>query len=138
MHGELPGSHHPAVQGADCADEVCTPAKLKAQLEARIGKEFEAGPAILAAGLSPESYADAVHELRKVNFRAVLASITVPLLLVNGSRDWAHVLGERGALAANPRARLRRLPGVGHGVTLSRPAEFAALIREFVSLTIGD
>jgi pimeloyl-ACP methyl ester carboxylesterase len=118
--------------------KLLPPAKLKAQLEARLRKEYEAGPAIIAGGISPGPYSDAVDELRKVNFRGVLASITVPLLLINGSRDWAHVLGERGALAANPRAMLRRLPGVGHGVSLSRPAEFAAIVREFVSLRIGD
>jgi pimeloyl-ACP methyl ester carboxylesterase len=114
---------------------LIAPAKLKAQLEKRIRKEYEAGPAILAGGLSPESYLAAVEEIRKVDFRSVLASITVPLFLVNGSRDIAHVVCERGARAANPRAELRRFPGVGHGVTLTRPAAFSALVREFVTLT---
>ena len=119
--------------------KLASPAKLKSQLEARILKEkYEAGPAILAGGISPESFAVAVRELQKVDFRAVLASITVPLVFVNGSRDWAHTLGERGTLAANPRATLRRFPGTGHGVTIIRPAEFTAIVREFVSLTIGD
>jgi pimeloyl-ACP methyl ester carboxylesterase len=112
------------------------PETLKAKLEQRIAREFPAAaPAILAGGLVPGVFADAVEELRKVDFRAVLASFRPPLVLLNGSRDWQHVLGEKGARAANPRAEIRGVRGVGHGVSLARPAEFAAALREFLAPT---
>jgi pimeloyl-ACP methyl ester carboxylesterase len=113
---------------------MLAPATLKARLEQNIRRDFpEAAPAILAKGLAPEAYADALAELRKVDFRAVLASFPPPLLILNGGRDWTHVLGERGVRAANPRAEIRRLGGVGHGVTLARPGIYASAMREFLS-----
>ena len=114
---------------------VFGPDKLKARLAASVMKEYEAGPAIVAGGLTPDSFAAGVEELRQVDFRAVLASITVPLVLVNGGKDYFHVLGEPAARAANPRAQFRRFPGIGHGVSIRRPAAFSALVREFVALT---
>ena len=113
---------------------MLSPATLKARLELQIRKEFPAAAsAILAGGLATEVFADAVKELQKVDFRAVLASFKPPLLIVNGSRDLAHVLGERGARAANPRAEIRRVRGIGHGVTLWQPAVFTAFLREFLT-----
>jgi pimeloyl-ACP methyl ester carboxylesterase len=33
---------------------------------------------------------------------------------------------------ANPRAEIRRLKGIGHGVSIQRPARFAGILREFL------
>ena len=112
---------------------MLAPDSLKSRLAQRIRKEFPgAASAILERGLAPQAYGDAVHELRKADFTAVLASFRAPLLLVNGGRDWAHRLGEKAARAANPRAELGRIPGIGHGVTLARPAVYVTLLREFL------
>lgn len=104
-------------------------APLEAKLRRRIAAEFEAGPAILAGAIRTAAFAEAVAELRRFDARAALAAIQAPVVLVNGARDWQQRLGERGVLRAAPRARLERLPGVGHGVSLHRPAIFAGLVR---------
>lgn len=104
--------------------------KLQAQLEARVVKDYPAaGAAIVEGGLRTAAYAEAVGELGRFDHRAALAAIRAPVLLVNGTRDLPHRWGEKGTLAAAPRATLHHLEGVGHGVSLLRPAEFAALIR---------
>lgn len=113
---------------------MLAPANLKARLEQRIRQEFPAAaPAILERGLAPQVYGDAVNELRNADFRSVLASFKPPLLILNGSRDWTHVLGEKAARATNPRVELRRVPGIGHGVTLARPAVYTSTLREFLT-----
>ena len=113
---------------------MLAPDNLKTRLEQQIRKKFPAAAAaILERGLAPQVYGDAVDELRKADFRSVLASFTPPLLILNGSRDWAHVLGEKGARAANPRVVFRRISGIGHGVTLARPAVYTSTLREFLA-----
>ena len=112
---------------------MLSPETLKARLEASIRENYpQAASAILAGGLAPGAFPDAVAELRKTDFRTVLAAFQPPLLLLNGSRDWQHVLGEARARKANPRAKIRRLRGVGHGVSILRPALFASILREFL------
>jgi len=113
--------------------KMLRPETIRARFETRIRQEFpQAAGAILSGGLAVNAYEQAVEELRKVDFRAVLASFKPPLILVNGSRDYLHVLGEKGARAANPRADFRRLDGIGHGVSLLRPAAFVGFIRELL------
>jgi len=104
---------------------------LRKRLEASITKDYPAaGAAILARGIRAAAYAEAVRELRRFDHRAALAAIAAPVLLVNGTRDLPHRWGEQATLAAAPRATLRHLDREGHGVSLRRPTEFAALIRE--------
>ncbi|MEO8451525.1 MAG: alpha/beta hydrolase [Gemmatimonadota bacterium] len=113
--------------------KLVPPAKLQTRLEQRIPKDYAAGAAILKGGIRPAAFAEAVAELKRVSFRAELAGLEVPILFVNGARDWLHRLGERGTLAAARNATLHRIPDVGHGVSILRPLIFAALIREFVA-----
>lgn len=112
---------------------MLSPETLKTRLEASIREKYpQAASAILEGGLAFDAFRDAVAELQKVDFSVVLASFKAPLLLLNGSRDWQHVLGERRARMANPRAEIRRLKGIGHGVSIQRPARFAGILREFL------
>ena len=112
---------------------MLAPANLKTRLERQIRQKFPAAaPAILERGLAPQVYADAVESLRKADCLSVLASFQPPLLILNGSRDWAHVLGEKAARAANPRAEFRRIGGTGHGVTLAQPNLYTSIFREFL------
>jgi len=113
--------------------KILKPETIRARFETRIRQDFpQAATAILSRGLAVTAYEDAVEELRKVDFRAVLASFKPPLILVNGSKDLLHVLGEKGARVSNPRADIRRFAGVGHGVTLWRPDMFAKILRDFL------
>ena len=107
--------------------------KLQVQLERRLPRDYAAGAAILEGGIRPAAFAEGVGELRRFNFRAELARLDIPILFVNGARDWSHRLCERGTLAAARRATFHRIPDVGHGISLTRPAAFAALIREFLA-----
>ena len=114
--------------------KILKPETIRARFETRIRQDFpQAAAAILSGGLAVNAYEDAVEELRKVDLRAVLASFKPPLILLNGSKDLLHVLGEKGARAANPRADIRRLNGIGHGVSLFRPAVFASTLRELLA-----
>jgi pimeloyl-ACP methyl ester carboxylesterase len=108
-------------------------AALETRLAAQLGRDYAAGPGIVEAGLRPAAFAEAVHELRRADVRAALARFPAPVVLVNGTRDWNHRLGERGAMAARPDAELRHVVGAGHGVSLQRPVEFAAVIRGFAA-----
>ena len=114
------------------------PDRLQARLAQRIRRDYAAGPAVLEAGIRPAAFAEAVAELRRADFRALLAAFPAPVLLLNGARDWGHRLGERGARAARRDLRLHHIPGVGHGVSLHRPADFAAQIRRFINAHQAD
>lgn len=107
-------------------------AKLKATLEAKMAREYLSGPAMVAEGLHPEVYETAVAELRDLDLGAALPALTAPILLVNGTGDWRHRWGAR-RFAGLTTVRIRLIQGVGHGVTLTRPAEVVGLIDEFVA-----
>lgn len=98
----------------------------------RIAREYRSGAAILEGGIRPAAFAEAVAELRRVDFRALLSRLDLPVLFVNGTRDWSHRVGEPKTVAAGRRAQLRHIPGSGHGISLTRPGEFAAMIRTFL------
>lgn len=106
---------------------------LETRLSARVGREYQAGPAILEGGLRPQAFSQAVAELRRFDIAERLRDIEVPVLFVNGSKDRRHRLGERRALAATRHASFRLIEGAGHGVTLTHPAEIATLIRAFAT-----
>jgi len=101
-------------------------------LEDKVANDFQAGRAAVAGGIRTEAFQEAVRELRAIDFTRLLREIRAPLLFVNGVSDRPHRSGEARSLAAAPRARLVVMPQVGHGVSLRRPAEFAALVAEFL------
>ncbi len=107
--------------------------RLLQRLNLRVGREFEAGPAMVAAGLRPAAFAEAVAALRGIDFRSMLARIDAPVLLVNGTRDWLNRREEPRFLAAARRGTLRLVPGAGHGVSIIKPGEYALLISEFLA-----
>ena len=105
--------------------------KLVDRLKVSIQTRYPAaGAAIVAGGISTDSFGEVLDELRRFDARTALGAIRAPVLLVNGTRDVPHRIGERGTLARAPRVTLRHFAGAGHGVSLLRPLEFAALIRE--------
>ncbi len=107
--------------------------RLRRTLEARLPRDCEAGAAVVEGAIRPAAFAEAVAELRRVDFRTLLAGIDAPVMLINGARDRRHRWGERANLAGARRATLRIVPEVGHGVSLERPQVFAELVRDFVS-----
>jgi pimeloyl-ACP methyl ester carboxylesterase len=82
------------------------------------------------AGMRP-----ALHALGAVDLRDVLATITVPTLLIYGDvdvRSPADVVG-KDMHARIPGSALVVIPGAPHLVNLERPEAFHAAIRQFTS-----
>lgn len=112
--------------------------KLVAKSQVKVRKMLlEAGvlpedmDAMAAAGLSIKVYAQAVQALSGVDFRAKLAAIAQPTLLVNGAKDPDMMAQEARFMAAAQQGRRHVFENCEHGVSLHRSREFAALVNEF-------
>lgn len=84
--------------------------------------------------LRVQPYKAALHAIVETDFRNVLPSIVVPVLVIVGSED--RVLPEaesRKLVAAIPTAELKILPGVGHLSNIEAPEAFNAIVSEFLS-----
>lgn len=86
--------------------------------------------ALLASGLSMRAFPEAAEALAGVDFRAKLAAVSQPVLLVNGDDDKVMLQQEAEFLAAARHVQHRRFD-CEHGVSLLRSAGFAALLNDF-------
>ncbi len=102
-------------------------------LTKKIGLSEEDARAMIDAGMSIRVFPQAVRALRNVDFRAKLAAITQPVLIVNGSKDKVNVREEASFMAVAQNASSYRFEDCEHGVTLWRYREFALLVNEFVA-----
>ncbi|MEO8452624.1 MAG: alpha/beta hydrolase [Gemmatimonadota bacterium] len=89
------------------------------------------------AGLSIRVFGRAVAALRDFDALKNLAAISAPILFINGDRDTGMVRGEPQFLALARRGRAHRFEKCGHGVSMLRSAEFAALVNQFAA-TVFD
>jgi pimeloyl-ACP methyl ester carboxylesterase len=89
-------------------------------------------PAILAGGVSVAAVPASGRDLIGVDFRAKLAAIRQPVLIVNGSGDARALAEEASFVAAAPQGTTYRFENCEHGVSMRRPAEFAAQLNAFV------
>ncbi|MDE2347722.1 MAG: alpha/beta hydrolase [Gammaproteobacteria bacterium] len=87
--------------------------------------------ALMDAGLSVTVFSQAVQALRRIDFRAMLAEIRQPVLIVNGDRDKVNIRQEQSFLAVARNASSHRFKDCEHGVSLWRHAEFAGLVNAF-------
>jgi pimeloyl-ACP methyl ester carboxylesterase len=71
--------------------------------------------------------------LHKFDALKNLSAIAPPILFVNGDRDAGMVRGEPQFLAAARQGRTHRFAKCGHGVSMLRSAEFAALVNQFAA-----
>jgi len=106
-------------------------ARIGQQLAARVAPEHAA--AMVGAGIHPEVFSDCVWALNAVDFREVVSEIPVPMLFVNGGKDRGHLRFEARFVAAAQSATTYRFPGVEHGVSIWRSAEFAQLTADFAA-----
>jgi pimeloyl-[acyl-carrier protein] methyl ester esterase len=92
--------------------------------------------AILAAALPAPDAASAragLDLLARVDLRAALPAMDLPVLVVHGERDpICPVAAGRAVAAAVPGARLVEVPGAGHAPFLSRPDAFRAALASFL------
>jgi pimeloyl-ACP methyl ester carboxylesterase len=84
--------------------------------------------ATLDAGVSLAVFPQALQGLRGFDFKARLAAIEQPTMFINGDKDLFHVRGEKAYVAAARDATVHRFADCGHGVSLWRSAEYAALV----------
>jgi len=93
--------------------------------------------ALTAAGLNSQVFPQAVAALRGIDFRARLAEVEQPVLIVNGARDKLFVAQEPSFLAVAQHASSHRFEGCEHGVSLRRSEEFATLVDRFAQRLVA-
>jgi pimeloyl-[acyl-carrier protein] methyl ester esterase len=99
-------------------------ARTLATLKEALATHGSADPAALAWGL---------ERLRIGDLRPALAQVRKPALVIAGGGDQITPAGASRALARDlPKGRYRALPQGGHVPFLSRPRQFATLLREFL------
>ena len=86
---------------------------------------------MIEGGVSLRVFAAAVNAIRGIDFRARLAAIEQPVLIVNGSRDSTFIKQEADFLAVAQHASSHRFDNCEHGVSILRSAEFAGLVNSF-------
>jgi pimeloyl-ACP methyl ester carboxylesterase len=103
------------VHGADAPQEV-----------------IEASMALLR-DVRPEASRRLVLTIARADLRAVLPTITVPVLLVYGEDDQRAPRAVADQMHAGiAGSRLLLVPGVGHAVNVEAPREFGSAVRQFV------
>jgi pimeloyl-ACP methyl ester carboxylesterase len=85
---------------------------------------------IIDSGMSIIVFGQAVQALRGVDFRAKLAAIEQPVLIINGDKDTLNVRHEASFLAVAKLPTSHRFD-CEHGVSMWRPQKFAELVNEF-------
>ncbi len=92
---------------------------------------------MMDATMNPGIFPQAVDAIRGVDFRAMVAAIPQPILLVNGAKD-AICMGQEPAFFAAAQAPQRHIfEQTDHGVSLLRSADFAALVNRFSAPLLG-
>lgn len=84
-------------------------------------------------GMTRDRFLSALDAASHADFRGDLAHVTVPTLVLCGSRDRPNLPAARALAAGIPGARLRVLIGGGHELNTDMPAEFAAELAAFWS-----
>ncbi|WP_077034631.1 alpha/beta fold hydrolase [Pelomonas sp. KK5] len=110
--------------------------KLLGQAMGKFGFAPEDAKSVVAAGGSIAAVPVAVRALMGEDFRSRLGAITQPVVIVNGSLDERAIAKEPGFASVKPDARIVHFEGSGHGVSIRRPAEFAALVNEFAAKVV--
>lgn len=86
----------------------------------------------ITAGINHRVFPKAVDALSGVDFRAKLAAVEQPVLVVNGAKDKMFVRQEASFMAVARNAQSHRFEHCEHGVSLRRSKEFAGLLDAFV------
>ena len=100
---------------------------------ASLGIGEQDGRSIVAAGVHVLAVPAAVRSLLLVDFKARLARIEQPVLVVNGTLDARAMSQEASFVAAAPHAIAYHFENTQHGVSMRRSAEFAALVNDFAA-----
>ena len=107
------------------------PEELAPAALSRFGVSARDQQAILASGVTLSAVEPAVDALMNKDFLPLLRRTPQPILFVNGDGDTERVEAEPVFLAAAPNASSHLFRDTGHGVSILRPREFAALLNRF-------
>ena len=88
---------------------------------------------IVGCGLNSRVFGECVQALQGIDFRAKVAAVEQPVLVLNGSRDRIFIDQEDAFIAAARRPTRHRFEGFDHGISLRCPAEFARQVEVFVA-----
>lgn len=83
-------------------------------------------------GLPKRDVLSLTASMADLDFRAALAGIPCPALVVCGERDRANRQAARELAEQLPRAELRILPGAGHEANVDAPQALAGLLSAFL------
>lgn len=110
------------------------PEKMRAQAEKSIRAQWpvEVSEPIIAAGLYPRGTFQAFRELPGIDFRAMLAEIDAPVLIINGELDKSNRKGEASFAQAAPNARVAVIPGAGHACCIEQPEQYNSELLRFL------
>ena len=103
----------------------------------KMGVEARDVESIVAAGLNSRVFGQCVEALRGIDFRAKVAAVEQPVLVVNGSKDKIFVDQEDAFVAAARQPTRHRIEGFDHGVSLRCAAEFTRLVDGFAERVLG-
>jgi len=107
--------------------------KAVSRVLATLGVSQADAQAIVTAGVSVRAVPASVRGLLYVDFRALLAAVDQPVLIVNGSGDERALAQEASFVAAAPHATHYRFENCEHGVSMRRSAEFARVLNDFAA-----
>jgi len=91
--------------------------------------------AIQACGLRFAARTESIAELRQVDIQRAVRAYTGYLYLVNGSLDIPIVWHTKTFARMAPRGSAFIIPGAWHGCAVSRPREFADIVRTAIATT---
>ncbi len=107
------------------------PVELAPRALSRFGVSAPDQKAIIGAGVTLSAVEPAVDALSGKDFLPLVKQTPQPILFVNGDGDTERVEGQPTFLAAAPNATSYLFRDTGHGVSMRRPGEFAALLNTF-------
>lgn len=107
--------------------------RLRASLQAKIRQAWPAAAASaqLAEGVWPLGAAQSFAELPRYDFRAEMARLCAPVLILNGEHDRPNRKGAPAFAAAARQARVEVIPGAGHACAVEQPQAFNARLCAF-------
>lgn len=88
-------------------------------------------PLVVPEGMTRARFLGVLDAAGRADFRADLTAITVPTLVLCGSRDRPNLPAARALAAGIPGARLRVLIGGGHELNTDMPEAFSAELAAF-------
>ena len=97
----------------------------------KVGIRQDDVDALMDAGLRMQGWVEAANDIGRHDYLAKLRTIQAPILFINGDKDKGPVEHEAEFVAAARHATTQRFP-CEHGVSLWKPAEFAAAVDRFV------